>query len=252
MNRTSGEVARTIDQTQIRDLAFNAAISSICSHTATGGTVGGVVEFPATSTYALGQSINGNRTNTNNLTIDGTSNVDSGSNGSQVNNVSLSFIEEVKLQTSNFSAELGRNSGAAGSIRKCSGTNSLRGTARYDFRDEKFDAPNYFAAKDASGNKIKPPLEFRNFEGAIGGPISRNKLFFFLGQQHRTINRFTSPTADDPDVGGAERQLRARLRGADGQVGTADDTILRDPTTGQPSRQRHPAEPDHDRRAGDR
>ena len=181
-----------------------------------------------------GQSINGNRPNTNNLTIDGTSNVDSGSNGSQVNNVSLSFIEEVKLQTSNFSAELGRNSGAAINVVTRSGTNSLRGTARYDFRDEKFDAPNYFAAKDASGNKIKPPLEFRNFEGAIGGPISRNKLFFFLGQQYRTINRFTSPTRQTiPTSAELNGNFALRLRGADGQVGTADDTILRDPTTGQ-------------------
>ena len=100
-----------------------------------------------------------------------------------------------------------------------SGTNSLRGTARYDFRDEKFDAPNYFAAKDASGNKIKPPLEFRNFEGAIGGPISRNKLFFFLGQQYHTINRFASPTRQTiPDISGTERQFRAppaRRRRAD-------------------------------------
>ncbi len=235
VNRTSGEVARTIDQTQIRDLAFNGR-----NYLELASLIPGAVatDFDplalATSLSVTGQSINGNRTNTNNLTIDGTSNVDSGSNGSQVNNVSLSFIEEVKLQTSNFSAELGRNSGAAINVVTRSGTNSLRGTARYDFRDEKFDAPNYFAAKDASGNKIKPPLEFRNFEGAIGGPISRNKLFFFLGQQYRTINRFTSPTRQTiPTSAELNGNFALRLRGADGQVGTADDTILRDPTTGQ-------------------
>ena len=236
VNRTSGEVARTIDQTQIRDLAFNGR-----NYLELASLIPGAVatDFDplalATSLSVTGQSINGNRPNTNNLTIDGTSNVDSGSNGSQVNNVSLSFIEEVKLQTSNFSAELGRNSGAAINVVTRSGTNSLRGTARYDFRDEKFDAPNYFAAKDASGNKIKPPLEFRNFEGAIGGPISRNKLFFFLGQQYRTINRFTSPTRQTiPTSAELNGNFALRLRGADGQVGTADDTILRDPTTGQP------------------
>ena len=235
VNRTSGEVARTIDQTQIRDLAFNGR-----NYLELASLIPGAVatDFDplalATSLSVTGQSINGNRTNTNNLTIDGTSNVDSGSNGSQVNNVSLSFIEEVKIQTSNFSAELGRNSGAAINVVTRSGTNSLRGTARYDFRDEKFDAPNYFAAKDASGNKIKPPLEFRNFEGAIGGPISRNKLFFFLGQQYRTINRFTSPTRQTiPTSAELNGNFALRLRGADGQVGTADDTILRDPTTGQ-------------------
>jgi len=236
VNRTSGEVARTIDQTQIRDLAFNGR-----NYLELASLIPGAVatDFDplalATSLAVTGQSINGNRTNTNNLTIDGTSNVDSGSNGSQVNNVSLSFIEEVKLQTSNFSAELGRNSGAAINVVTRSGTNNLRGTARYDFRDEKFDAPNYFAAKDASGNKIKPPLEFRNFEGAIGGPISRNKLFFFVGQQYRTINRYTSPTRQTlPTSAELNGNFALRLRGPDGQVGTADDTLLRDPTTGQP------------------
>jgi hypothetical protein len=236
VNRTSGEVARTIDQQQIRDLAFNGR-----NYLELASLIPGAVatDFDplalATSLSVTGQSINGNRTNTNNLTIDGTSNLDSGSNGSQVNNVSLSFIEEVKLQTSNFSAEVGRNSGAAINVVTRSGTNSLKGTARYDLRDEKFDAPNYFAAKDASGNKIKPPLEFRNFEGAIGGPIRRNKLFFFLGQQHRTINRFTSPTRQTiPTSAELNGNFALRLRGPDGQVGTSDDTLLRDPSTGQP------------------
>ena len=236
VNRTSGEVARTIDQQQIRDLAFNGR-----NYLELASLIPGAVatDFDplalATSLSVTGQSINGNRTNTNNLTIDGTSNVDSGSNGSQVNNVSLSFIDEVKLQTSNFSAELGRASGAAINVVTRSGTNSLKGTARYDLRDEKFDAPNYFAAKDAAGNKIKPPLDFRNFEGAIGGPISRNKLFFFLGQQYRTINRYTSPTRQTiPTSAELNGNFALRLRGADGQVGTADDTILRDPATGQP------------------
>jgi hypothetical protein len=234
VNRTSGEVARTIDQQQIRDLAFNGR-----NYLELASLIPGAVatDFDplalATSLSVTGQSINGNRGNTNNLTIDGTSNVDSGSNGSQVNNVSLSFIEEVKIQTSNFSAELGRNSGAAVNVVTRSGTNNLKGTARYDLRDEKFDAPNYFAARDANGNRIKPPLEFRNFEGAIGGPIRRNKLFFFLGQQHRTINRFTNPTRQtiptSAELGG---NFAFRLRGADGQVGTTDDGILRDPTTG--------------------
>ena len=160
----------------------------------------------------------------------------------------------MKLQTSNFSAETGRNSGAAINVVTRSGTNSLKGTARYDFRDEQFDAPNYFAAKDAGGNRIKPPLEFRNFEGALGGPIRKNRLFFFAGQQHRTINRVHQPdTPDDADDRRAERQLRPRLRGADGIVGTADDTILRDPTTGQPFPGNViPAEPDHARWPRDR
>lgn len=235
VNRTSGEVARTIDSQQIKDLAFNGR-----NYLELASLIPGAVatDFDplalATSLSVTGQSINGSRGNTNNLTIDGTSNLDSGSNGSQVNNVSLSFIEQVKIQTSNFSAELGRNSGAAINVVTRSGTNRFQGTARYDIRDDKFDAPNEFAPLDANGNRTKPPLEFRNFEGALGGPIIRNRLFFFGGQQYRTINRFTNPSRQTlPTTAELNGDFSFRLRGADGLVGTADDGVLRDPQTGE-------------------
>lgn len=235
VNRTSGEVARTIDSQQIKDLAFNGR-----NYLELASLIPGAVatDFDplalATSLSVTGQSINGSRGNTNNLTVDGTSNMDSGSNGSQINNVSLSFIDQVKIQTSNFSAEVGRNSGAAVNVVTRSGTNQYRGTARYDIRDEKFDSPNYFAPRDANGERTKPPLEFRNFEGALGGPIIRNKLFFFGGQQYRTINRFTNPTRQTlPTTAELNGDFSYRLRGADGVVGTADDGVLRDPVTGQ-------------------
>src|SRR5918993_4051484 len=236
VNRTSGEVSRTIDSTQIKDLAFNGRNYMELASLIPGAAA---TDFDplalATSLSVTGQSINGNRGNTNSLTIDGTSNLDSGSNGSQVNNVSLSFIDQVKIQTSNFSAEQGRNSGAVVNVVTRSGTNSLRGTARYDVRDEKFDSPNYFAPIGPDGKKTKPPLEFRNFEGALGGPILKNKLFFFGGQQYRTINRFTNPALRTlPTTAELNGDFSVRLRGTDGLVGTADDGVLRDPVSGQP------------------
>jgi hypothetical protein len=234
VNRTNGEVARTIDSQQIKDLAFNGR-----NYLELASLIPGAVATDhdplalATSLNVTGQSINGSRGNTNNLTVDGGSNLDSGSNGSQVNNVSLSFIDQVKIQTSNFSAELGRNSGAAVNVVTRSGTNRFQGTARYDFRDEKFDEPNFFAARDASGNRTKPELEFRNFEGALGGPLLRNKLFFFGGQQYRIINRFTNPSRQTmPTRDELAGDFAFRLRGVDNIVGTADDGVLRDPTTG--------------------
>jgi hypothetical protein len=234
VNRTSGEVARTIDAQQIKDLAFNGR-----NYLELASLIPGAVatDFDplalATSLSVTGQSINGNRGNTNNLTVDGGSNLDSGSNGSQINNVSLSFIDQVKIQTSNFSAELGRNSGAAINVVTRSGTNRISGSGRYDFRDERFDEPNFFAARDANGNRTKPELEFRNVEAAVGGPIIRNRLFFFGGQQYRTINRFTNPSRQTmPTSAELAGDFSFRGRGADGIVGTADDLVLRDPTTG--------------------
>ncbi len=234
VNRTSGEVSRTIDSAQIKDLAFNGR-----NYMELASLIPGAVatDFDplnlATSLSITGQSINGSRGNTNNLTIDGGQNLDSGSNGSQVNNVGLSFIDQVKIQTSNFSAELGRNSGASINVVTKSGTNRLGGTGRFDYRDEALDRPNYFAARDANGNRTKPALEFRNVEAAVGGPILRNKLFFFAGQQYRTINRFTNPTRQTlPTSAELAGDFSLRLRGVDNLVGTADDLLLLDPTTG--------------------
>jgi hypothetical protein len=236
VNRSSGEVARTIDAQQIKDLAFNGR-----NYLELASLIPGAVatDFDplalATSLSVTGQSINGNRGNTNNLTVDGGSNLDSGSNGSQINNVSLTFIDQVKIQTSNFSAELGRNSGAAVNVVTRSGTNRFRGSARYDFRDERFDEPNFFAARDANGNRTKPELEFKNVEAGIGGPIVKNRLFFFAGQQYRKINRFTNPARQTlPTSAELAGDFAFRLRGTDGIVGTADDGVLRDPTTNAP------------------
>jgi Carboxypeptidase regulatory-like domain len=236
VNRTNGEVARTIDSQQIKDLAFNGR-----NYLELASLIPGAVatDFDplalATSLSVTGQSINGNRGNTNNLTVDGGSNLDSGSNGSQINNVSLTFIDQVKIQTSNFSAELGRNSGAAVNVVTRSGTNRFRGSGRYDFRDERFDEPNFFAPRDASGNRTKPDLEFKNVEVGVGGPIVKNRVFFFGGQQYRKINRFTNPSRQTlPTSADLAGDFSFRLRGADGIVGTADDGVLRDPTTNAP------------------
>src|SRR4029450_7251881 len=72
--------------------------------------------------------INGNRGNSNNLTVDGGFNLDSGSNGSMINNVGIDFIDQVAIQTSNFAADKGRNAGASINVVTRSGTNAFKGT----------------------------------------------------------------------------------------------------------------------------
>ena len=78
-----------------------------------------------TSLSATNQNINGNRSDTQNLTVDGAFNLVAGSNGSLMNNVNSTFIQEVKVQTSNFSAEYGRNSGVAFNVMTKSGTERI-------------------------------------------------------------------------------------------------------------------------------
>jgi len=101
-----------------------------------------------------GTVINGNRGNSNNLTVDGGFNLDSGSNGRTINNVGIDFIEQVAIQTSNFAADKGRNSGASINVVTKSGTNRYGGSVFEPFRDQSLDQPNHFPAKDASGTRL--------------------------------------------------------------------------------------------------
>ena len=87
-------------------------------------------------------------------------------------------IQEFKVQTSNFSAEFGRAGGAVVNAALKSGSNSLHGDAWEFLRNDMFDAidvSQYFAGT----NRSKGELRRNQFGGALGGPVVKNKLFFF-------------------------------------------------------------------------
>ena len=224
VNTTSGEVSRVIDRQQVQNLALNGRNYIQLLSLVPGVALLNDDQLELTTSLATGnQSINGNRGQTNNVTVDGGFNLQSGSNASQINNVGIDYIQEVKIQTSNFSAEYGRNSGAQVSLVTRSGGNQFHGSAFEFIRNDKLDARPYFAP-------VRPSLRFNNFGYSIGGPIVKNKLFFFGGQEWKYIRRLsnaqrrTVPTL--AELGGNFRQ---RLRGFDGIQGTADDGVLRDP-----------------------
>ena len=241
VNRTSGEIARTVDGDQVRELALSGRNFLELASLIPGAVQTEDDQMAITTGLGTGGTIiNGARGNSNNLTVDGGFNLDSGSNGSMINNVGLDFIEQVKMQTSNFSAEYGRNSGASINVVTKSGTNRFRGSAFETFRDESLDAGNYFAPKDpVTGKKIKGRLDFNDYGASYGGPLLRNKLFFFAGLEFKSLDRTESPQRRTlPTLAELRGDFSARLSGADGIIGTADDSTvpdtLVDPTTGQP------------------
>ncbi len=85
-------------------------------------------------------------------------------------------IQEFKVQTADFSAELGRSAGAVLNATIKSGTNSIHGAVWEFFRNDKLDAADWF--ENNNGIK-KGKLRQNQFGASIGGPIFRNKLFFF-------------------------------------------------------------------------
>ncbi|MBI1357453.1 MAG: hypothetical protein GC160_24190 [Acidobacteria bacterium] len=135
-----------------------------------------------------GFSASGMRVSHNNYLLDGmdnNSNQHAGqSRTGEVIRPSVDAIQEFKVQTSNFSAEFGRNVGAVVNASIKSGSNDFHGGLFEFLRNEKLDARNFF---DDPTIPV-PPLKRNQFGGLIGGPVIKNRTFFFFDYQG-TIER---------------------------------------------------------------
>lgn len=124
-------------------------------------------------------NVNGMRSTYNNFLLDGMdNNAYSTSNqgfSNQVAQPSPDAIAEFKVVTSNFSAEYGRVGGAVVNTVMRSGTNQLHGTLYEFLRNTSLNAVGFI--KPAGG--VKPPLQRNQFGATIGGPVIKNKIFFF-------------------------------------------------------------------------
>ena len=151
------------------------------------GTQGGFGQF----------NINGNRDRSNNYTLDGTDNNDPFFNNSALNQTGIGgapasllpidAIQEFNLQ-SQFGAEYGRNSGSVVNIVTRSGTNHLHGSVFEFLRNSALDARNYFNTESR-----KSVFQNNNFGASLGGPIVKDKTFFFgayEGQRERVGSDF--------------------------------------------------------------
>ena len=132
--------------------------------------------------------INGSRPTQKNYTVDGVTAMDTGSNNSTHYEPNMDAIAEVRVLTSNYQAELGRNSGGVITVITKSGTQQFHGSA-YDFyRHEALNANSFFNNRT---NTPKSPYRYRISGYSIGGPVyipnkfnrDRSKLFFFWSQE---------------------------------------------------------------------
>ena len=124
-------------------------------------------------------SINGSRPNQNQFLMDGGSNTTAGFNGPGVY-PSVDMVQEYKVQTNNFSAEFGNTSGGVVNVVTKSGTNQFHGVLYEFLRNNKLNANDFF--NNRAGNP-QAPFRFNQFGGTLGGPVIKNRTFFFFAYE---------------------------------------------------------------------
>jgi len=206
----SPSVGTTIDRQFVANLPLNGrSFQSLI-------TLSPGVVLTRTDGNTPGQfSVNGQRSDANYFTVDGVSanigvsaanTLSQTAGGSQpgftvlggTNNlVSVDALQEFKILTSTYAPEFGRSPGAQVSIATRSGTNGFHGAAFDYLRNEKLDANDWFVNR--TGGK-KPPLRQNDFGGVLGGPIVKNKLFFFFSYEGLRIRQPQFATLNVPSL----------------------------------------------------
>src|SRR6266498_5288757 len=163
-------------------------------------------------------SVNGIRPEANSVTLDGVqmasvreSDVDLRPN--------VDAISEFKVLTSVFSAEYGHTAGGVISIQTKSGTNAVHGSVFEFHRNDALNAANYFR------NPVDPrkaPLKQNQFGFTLGGPLRKDKTFFFVDYQGETVRKVTEAFANVPEEPFRRGDFSSLLPG----------TVIYDPATG--------------------
>ena len=195
---TSSELGQVIDYKQIQSLPLNGRLFQQLVTLTPGAVARGFADFAENPAAAgarsfVHHSVNGMPWSGNNYLLDGVA------NNEPLNafiNVTppLEAIQEFKVQTNNPSAEFGVFGGAVVNLTIRSGTNRFNGSVFEYYRNDSLNARNFFAA-------TKAPFGSHQFGGTFGGPIRRNRAFFFgdyqgLRQDQGRTFLFTVPTAD--------------------------------------------------------
>ncbi len=156
---------------------------------------GNVSEEPSLANRGVGYSINGQRSSSTDLLLDGSENVNLFTAGVG-QSVPMDSVEEFRLITNNFGAEYGRAAGGVVSVATKSGTNQFHGSV-YDYNRTAATTANTY---DNNANQVPKGGYTRNqFGFAVGGPIIKNKLFFFDSAEWLRVRSTANVIAEIPD-----------------------------------------------------
>ncbi len=197
LQSASGERSFTLEAESLKNIAnngralFNFAtlVPGALSQTTGGTELGSVSAF----------TVNGQRPNSNNITIDGVANIDTGDNGGNMATTNIDAVAEFKILTNSYQAEYGRAVGGQLQVVTKSGTQAYRGSGYWFGRRSDWNANTWLNKRVTP--EIQPAKTARNDSGyTIGGPVSfpgfnkdKKKLFFFFSQE---FQRRTDPATE--------------------------------------------------------
>jgi hypothetical protein len=208
INTESGSVSTVIDRNFVESLPLNGrSFNTLLQLTP------GVVIAPS-NTSSQGQfSVAGQRSSSNNFLVDGVSANfgvsplvglgTSGSGGAQAFSalggtsslVSVEALQEFRIETSSFAPEFGRSPGGQVILTTRSGANDFHGGAYEYFRNNVLDANDWFANK---AGKPRAPERHNDFGGFLGGPIRRDKTFFFVSYEGARLRQPNTQVVEVP------------------------------------------------------
>ncbi len=210
--QTNSEITANFDRRKVSDLPSNAAGSGI--DTLALNIPGVTPGFGNVNSNGTTLSVNGNRARSNNFTIDGTDNNDLSIGGPSYFVSNTEIVQEFQVVTNNFSAQYGRNQGAIVNIITKGGTNEFSGSAfLYHRNSSALDAMTNI--ERATPTRSRRDKFISNTYGfTFGGPIVRNKAFFFGSYQGiRQAQNFTSRGGQLAILASEFSRLRAAFPG---------------------------------------
>jgi Carboxypeptidase regulatory-like domain/TonB dependent receptor len=171
---TSTNLGQTVGQREILDLPLNGRDFTQLGLLQTGVVplTPGLLEAGGSARAGQAYAVNGQRPESNNFLIDGADNFDT-VDGGLVMKPPIDAIAEFRILTHTANAEFGHSTGSTTNIITRSGSNEFHGTAWDFFRNNVMDAKSFFA------DSVEP-LRRNQFGGVFGGPVKKDKTFFFL------------------------------------------------------------------------
>ncbi len=212
LNLENGMTQSLISGTQIRELVLNnrnyeqllTLQPGVSYGNATSDQLYLGVSNPLGPSNQVQFSVGGARPTANNWTIDGADNVDRGANLTLLAYPSVDAIAEIQTLRGTYEAEYGRNAGGQINVVTRSGTNDFHGGAYEFFRNNIFNANNYFNKLSTPYTPV-PVLRYNDFGGTIGGPViiphvynGKDKTFFFFSEEVRRVVSYATATAYVP------------------------------------------------------